>query len=256
MADFDLYTLAEELGKEITFIAQEVITEVEASIKELAHTAYSSILVGIQDHSTSPEQRKQYEDALSITPIPNGYIITLDAPQASKLEDGQDKFDLKPGMLASTKTVSAGSRAGQPWVQKGAEGQRYARVPFPKKASVLEKPSGNLINDIKQLTAQNLKGRKQKLTRTFKDLSGRPVSGFAASVKPDAATHPHLQGVVKYQTLGKEDRVSSSYIVFRTVSDNSPEESWQHKRKQGFGLFLEAEKYVQQELERIVETLL
>jgi len=180
----------------------------------------------------------------------NIYMISLEGPAANAVEDGYNGFDMKPGMLKSEKTVSIGSRAGRKWVQQNQEGRKYAHVPFEHKP--FSAVAGNdLAADIKKLTAFNRQGRQQKLTSIFKDELGRPLVGKVATAESE---NPLLNKITKFQHVSEKGAVSSLYMTFRTVSEDSS--GWQHPGYGGAHFFREAEEYVEAELENIVRTLL
>jgi hypothetical protein len=180
------------------------------------------------------------------------YLIYLDGEAANKLEKGWGSYSIRDLMLNSKKIVEVGSRAGQPWVQKGAQGQKFAHVPFEHKQNAKASKSGDLATDIKQMTAQNAKGKQQNLSKIFKDIDGNPIHGKVAVVK-DALT-AKFDGLVKYQYVHPSGNVSSLYMTYRTVSQNGKD--WKHPGFKGYQLFKDIEETVEKELENIIKTIL
>jgi len=251
MADFSIKIKAEELGKSIEDAALGVEEALEDAIDGLANAAYSSIVSGVQEMNMSPENRQDYLRALNIDKLgPGDWMISLDSDWAQKLEEGYGPYSIKERLLNSSKTVSVGSRSGEKWVRKSKDGNRYAAVPFEQKPYA-RTASGDLSEDFKKLSAINRQGKEQKLTKIFKDLEGNAVRGKVASAKSD---NKNLNNIVKFQYVSETGSVSSLYLTFRMVSDKST--GWNHPGFEGFQIFQDVEKFVDQELERIVNELL
>lgn len=253
VADFSLKIKAEQLGKSLEQAEQSVQAELREAVKNIAVSAYNTMVAQVQSMSMDPKNRQDYLRGLQISPIgDDAYIISLDGEWANKLEQGFEGYDMKERLLSSTKTVGVGSRAGMPWVRKGKKG-KFASVPFEHKPFSGEKfNSGDLATEIKKLTAMNMQGKEQALTKTFKDLSGNPIAGKVAKVT--GTQNKNLEGITKFQYVNPSGRVSSVYLTFRTVSENSS--GWKHKGFRGYNIFKSMEEYVDQELENIVNTLL
>lgn len=256
MADFSVKIKAEELGKSLENLAEGVEAELNQAVADLATAAYANIIATAQAKLNST--RADYIRNLSFDRIgDNAFLISLDGDWATKLEEGFPGYDMKPGMLSSSKTVSVGSRAGEPWVKRSKDGNRYAAVPFERKPFTKEAGrAGDLASAIREMTVQNQKGRKQKLTSIFKDASGNPLTGKVATARSDVKD---LDQIVKYQKIyqnpntGKKT-VQSIYMTYRTVSDKST--GWNHPGYEGLKAFLEAEQFIEKSIEDIINTLL
>ena len=184
MADFSLKIKAKQLGKSMDDLDQAVEAELREAVKNVAVAAHNTMVAQIQSMQMDPKNRQDYLRGLQITPLDDeNYLIYLDGAWANKLEQGFEGYDMKEVLLRSDKTVEVGSRAGEPWVRQGTKG-KFAAVPFEHKPFSGEKfNSGDLATEIKKMTAMNMAGQKQKLTKTFKDLSGNPMSGKVATVR-------------------------------------------------------------------------
>ena len=126
-------------------------------------------------------------------------------------------------------------------------------MPFEHKPFSGEKfNSGDLAEEIKKLVSINDRGKKQLLTRTFKDLDGNAIAGKVATITKHA--NPMLSGLTKFQHVGDSGRVSSIYMTFRMVHSDST--GWQSPGFKGYNLFKSAEEYVEKQLANILETLL
>jgi len=253
MSDFNLKLLAEELGKSIENLAPQIEQELNDAVRDVANAAHAMIIARVQGMTMDPKNRQDYLKALKFEQLsPNAYLIFLDGDWPNKLEEGYGGYSIKDQLLSSKKIVQVGSRAGEPWVRTGAQGQKYAAVPFEHKPHSKDKGSGNLADDIKKMTAMNRAGREQKITKVFKDLDGNPIVGKVAT--SSNTDNQFLKGLTKYQHVSESGKVSSVYMTYRIVSENSS--GWNHPGFDGYGIFREAEAFVEKELDNIIKTLL
>lgn len=252
--DIEINLIAEELGKSLKQLAPQVQAELEQAVGNLANAAYAAIVAKIQGMSTDPKNRQAYLKALNFQDLGNAtWLIYLDGEWPNKLEQGYGPYSIKEQLLKSQKTVEVGSRAGQPWVRKNKTGGKYAAVPFDHKPFSGEKMAGSLAEDIHKIVVKNRQGQEQSITKTFFDLEGKPIQGKVATAGKHP-TNPNLSGLTKYQTISDSGKVSSIYMTYRMVSEDSP--GWTHPGHKGYQLFKEAESYVQAELKNILNTLL
>lgn len=251
--DIEVKFIADQLGKDLANIAPQVQAELEQAVGNLAQAAYSAIVAKVQGMSMDPKNRQDYLRALKFQDLGDAtWLIFLDGDWASKLEEGFGSYSIKDVLLKSTKTVEVGSRAGLPWVRKSKDGTKFAAVPFEHKPFSGEKMAGNLGDDIKKILAKNRAGVEQPITEIFRDLGGKPIQGKVATANNVGV--PNLEGLTKYQFVHESGKVSSVYMTYRIVSENSP--GWQHPGHKGYQLFKEAEQYVETELKNILNTLL
>jgi len=255
VSDIDIQLIADELQKDLENALPHIQEEIENAVENLANATYASIISQIQGMSLNPEDRQDYLRALKYDKLGNAtWIIYLDSVEAKKLEEGRDPYSIKDDLLASEKKVQVGSRAGQPWVRTSKKGKKYAAVPFQQRPMSGESFYGNLADDIKKLSVMNRKTKKtQPITKLFNDLDGAPIHGKVATAKK-VPGHPNLDGLTKYQHVHESGAVSSLYMTFRIVHEDST--GWQHPGTKGFQLFEKAEKVVEAELKNILETLL
>lgn len=255
MGDFNIKIMAEQLGKDLENAAESVTKELQAAVRNVADAAYASIIAQTQASSMSDPNKKDYLNGLKFQSLGNdSYLIFLDGSFPNMLEEGSGPFSIKDNLLKSTKTVQTGNRKGEPWVRTNKDGGKYAAVPFEKKKN--SKPTGNLGDDIKTLMAMNRQGKAQNITKTFTDDFGKPISGKVATATAanNSGISPQLEGMVKYQSVSKKGRVSSSYVVYRMVSEDS--DGWMHPGLPGYKFFETVEKDVESELENIIKLLL
>lgn len=251
--DIEINTIAEELGKSLKNLAPQVQAELEQAVGNLAEATYASIIAKIQSMSLDPKNRQAYLKGLKFDDLGDAtWLISLDGEWPNKLEEGFAPYSIKDVLLQSSKTVQVGSRAGLPWVRKSKKGTKYAAVPFEHKPFSGENASGDLATDIQRMMGRNRAGELQGITEIFNDLEGKPISGKISSHSMDS-TPQNLKGLVKYQHVHDSGKVSSVYMTFRFVSENST--GWIHPGHSGYQLFKEAEEYVNAELKNIINTL-
>ena len=251
MADFSIKLKAEELGKVIDDIGEQLQQELETAVSDLAHGAYAKIAADAQARISNPDARQQYLKGLEIVELgPGSFLVTLDTEESNKLEDGYDGYSIKDSLLKSKKIVQLGKRAGQPWVQTTEQGNKFAHVPIQVRPH--SKEAGNdLGKEIQAMVGKARDKTRQRITKIFRDSHGKPLTGAVATGVSD---NPLIDKVTKYQKVNKDGGVSSTYINYRTVSSNSS--GWKHPGHDGYGLFKEAEEWVTAELENIIGTLL
>lgn len=257
MADINVKIRAAALGKSLENLAADVQEEFDSAIRDTANAAYASIVAKAQQELNST--RQDYLRGLNFEDLGNNtYLIVLEGDFANALEKGYSGFDVREGMLNSEKIVGVGPRSGQPWVQTGKDGKKFAHVPFEHRPHSKAPQAADLNQAIKKLTAMNRSGMEQKLTKVFKDASGKPLEGRVASVKK-VDGFPQLDGIAKYQKIYKnestgKETVQSIYMTFRTVSENG--DSWRHPGFAGLHAFDEAEKWVEEQIDNIIKVLI
>lgn len=253
MSDISLKFVAEKLGKSLEKLSSSAEAELNAAVQNLANATYTAIISQMQSMSANPANRTEYLKALKFRNLgDNSYLIYLDGEHPNKLEQGFGSYSIRDQLLKSDKTVGVGSRAGMPWVRTAKDGHKWAVVPFEHKQSGKPGKGGDLATDIRQMFAQNSKGKKQKLTQIFKDIDGNPIHGKVAVIND--AINDKFQGLVKYQHVHESGKVSSMYMTYRGVSETGKD--WVHPGFGGYQLFKEAEKFVESEMENILQTIL
>ena len=253
MADIKLKLIAEDLNKSLENLAPQVEQELLEAVGNVSQAAYASMIAQIQSMQMNPKNRQDYLRGLKYQKLDDyNYVIYLEGEWANKLESGFSGYSIKDQLLKSKKIVQSGSRAGKPWVRTSSKGKKYAAVPFEHKPFSGEKlSSGDLADTIKKLTAFNRQGQQQKFTKIFKDLDGKPLQGKVASI--GKVDNPLLSGITKYQKVNPSGSVSSIYLTYRMVHEDSS--GWQHPGHKGYNLFKQAEEYINQELENIINIL-
>lgn len=251
---FDLQDSLDKVSKNLENLPLAIEAEFNQAVKDIAYAAYASIMAKAQAELNST--RQDYLKGLDITDLgDNSYLISLDGIWANKIEDGFASYDLTEVLLRSNKIVDVGRRTGYPWVQEAKDGHKYAYVPMQRNPHSKAPKNADMAAAIREMTAMNAKGRKQKLTATFKDALGNPLEGKVAMGK---STDPRLDNLVKYQKAYTNDKgkqtTQSIYINYRCVSENG--KSWIHPGYKGLLAFQAAEQEIEQQLNNIVRVLL
>ena len=249
--------VAEDMGKSLDNLSEQVEAEIQGAIEAIAFGAHASIIASLQEGAHNPKNRQAYLKGLAYEKIDNNnYLISLDGEWPNKLEEGFSSYDMKKDMLASSKTVGVGARAGEPWVRQNKDGKKFAAVPFEHKPFSKDPGQGDLAKQIKGLVANNLDGKQQKLTQIFRDIDGNPIAGKVAVA--DKALNPDidskLEGLTKFQYVSDKGNTSSVYLTWRMMSEDS--DGWIHPGFDGYNLFKQAEEYVEAEFQKLAEKLL
>lgn len=255
MADFSLKLSADKLGKSLENLAPALEKELTDAVANLAEATYASIISQAQSKITKDGMRRDYLSGLKFQNLGDGsYLIYLDGKWPNEIEDGVPPFDMKKTHLASQKTVGVGPRAGEPWVRTAKDGHKFAAIPMEHKP--FQAKAGDLDAEIKKMETINKQGKLQKVTEIFKKMDGTPASGKVFSAAPDEFPDlaKNLQNLVKYQYVHDSGKVTSLYMTYRIISENSA--GWNHPGYEAMNLFDEAQRYVETELDNIVKQLL
>jgi hypothetical protein len=254
MADIKLSVRAEALGESLDNLGYRIEEELKAAVKNLADTAYNSMIADVQMSPWMRDtEKKQYQNALKFQNLgDDNYLIYLDGDEANKLEDGVPSYVMNPGMLSSEKIVNVGSRAGQPWVRKNKKGEKYAAVPFTHHP-MSKAPGNDLATAIKGILVKNAQGVDQKITQIFRDVDGNALSGKVAVASEFETPIQNLQGLTKYQSISPTGKVSSVYMTYRTITEKG--KAWIMPARPGFHLFKKTQEYIEQELDNIIRTI-
>lgn len=253
MTDISFKIRAEQLGKTLENLAPQVEDEINQAVKNLAHAAYTAIAAKVQNSSMSDSSRADYLNGLKFSDLgEDAYLIHLDGEWANKLENGFGSYSIRDVLLKSKKTVGVGPRAGEPWVRTAKDGHKWAIVPFEHKPHA--NPSGDLGKDIKNLMAKGVNGQVQNIDKIFKNADGNAIHGKVASVNASDTTNPNLAGLTKFQHVHKSGKVSSIYMTFRGISETGKD--WVHPGSPGRQYFEEARRFIEKEMDNIINTLI
>ena len=234
------------IEKKITGLANGIETAIESAVEDIAYGAYSQILAEA-NHGLSPEDAEAYIAGVEIEQFgPSSFAILLTSDAAKKIEEGSGPFNLKEVLLSSSARVSQGSRAGQPWVQTSAKGQRYAHVPMSRGGGA-QATSSDLVSEIRNQVKKNRRSQGNAIKKAAQ--SNNPL-GNPNSFK---SGNPLISDVQKYTTSTPGGGENDVFVAFKTVSDGS--QGWQHPGTPG-KYFIEAvEKWVEDEISSLISDL-
>ena len=235
--DINFRLRAEELGKSFEGISQEVEATLNTAIAQLAQATYSEgIRLAQQRLKTS---KQDYIRSLNLYDIgSNIYVISLTGDQANYIEDGFQGFDQKPGLLNGPKAKIS------------KKGTIYNTIPFthnPYSKAPLNDKGTQLRSDLLKVIQAN------NLDKIIKDASGTPKQGIVARLKNTGVRN--LEGLVKIQKT-YDKATQSRYVSFRRVSENSPSTSWIHPGYKGARIFDDLDKYVEDQVDVIINAIL
>jgi hypothetical protein len=248
------------LEKELGQVSEALEKEIYNAVRGLARSTFAEIQAKAYEQLN--RTRQDYIKALDYQEIDEGvFLISLEGTWPNMLEDGFQPFRMGPGLLASKKMVQVGSRKNQPWVQhskptKDSPSHKFAYVPIEHQPTAKAGNASNLADAIKNITATNLKGQQQAITKLFKGDDGRALEGRVARADPKSVTDDRLAGLVKYQkryTKNGRDTIQSIYVTYRTVSELSP--GWIHPGFDGVQAFEGIEQRLQKQIDQIINSL-
>jgi hypothetical protein len=257
MSTIDIKIKATQLGLDLENLGEELEEQFQEDIKNLAQGAYAQIIASVQ--AKGGAKASDYLKGLTFDVIgENTYLISLEGSYPNKIEDGWQAYDMREAMLKSQKIVQIGTRTGQPWVQISKKGHKYAHVPMEKKPFSRAAGASDMAAAIRGIQVQNQAGDMQKITKIFTDTFGKPLQGKVAVAKNIKGLDKNLNNLVKYQQILKDksgkERVASAYLVYRTISENG--KAWKGPAFEGIKAFIEAEKWLDTELENVLKAYL
>ena len=184
------------------------------------------------------------------------YEITLVGNMPNNFEFGMNSFDMKavrPGWLGGSKAKTA------------KDGHKYVVIPFRHSTSSSDRfaytgKAKAVDPDLKRQLRQAV--RDYGLDRMTRLGTGQVVSGVTARIPNRAPVHQYLKGMVRTQkpmagttSTGKQ-RGSSTLTTFRVMSERSSPDSWIHPGLAAANLLPEVESWVDNQLGRMIETIL
>lgn len=264
-------------------VSQDSLIAAQDAVKRLARRTETKAREMASERLNTTRQR--YEDSLNFTQTGDHIWVLKLEEDASHLEEGYPSFNMIDGMLKSESDVSAGPRAGKPWVRIGKDGHRYAAVMFEHKQapakgnhpqhdvpvqrmSATPTTRGSLAQDLMQLkqmfgdnglmkmpSGAPVEGKVYSITKdkegprwNYADVFGNTQSMMQPGGMEDRAISPLMSGLTKIQTkVGKTTK--TQYLTWRMVSDKSPGK-WQHPGFHGAHIFPDLERWAIQELTR------
>jgi hypothetical protein len=251
----------EELGVNTSLFGEGAIDSMRASVRELAHAAHSEWIRLAQERLHT--SRVLYVNALQQrgsfdTHKVDGetvYTLSLLGEMANNVEFGMAPFDMKavrPGWLGG----------GKAKVSK--TGKKYVTIPFrhPSAASV------SRGNPRDFYSGKALKSSVHRdLVKTVKSYGldrmlrtgNRVIEGPVRRAPNRPEIHPYMRGLTRVQkakdsfTPTGKQRGSSQLLTWRIMSETSPPDSWLHPGLEAANIRKEVERYVDDEVTKLVE---
>lgn len=241
--EISLTVEAASLNKSLEFIDEFARKQLEKAMEALsiATMAKAHELAHDKLHTTLPD----YLNGLDMNKQqgPNWVVYTLTLSQeAGWIEDGgpQAGYDMKAAILAGPRSLHI-----------GAKGQRYKHVPFrhhPYSKVAYPGRRGQIQNEVRRVISE------YGLDKIIKASGNKALQGKVASVTSKDIM-PEVRGLTKYQKTYRK-KTESTYMTFRTISDNSPPGSWVVRNPwMGAKIFPELEKFVREEMHTIINAL-
>lgn len=163
---------------------------------------------------------QEFSKSVQTTRDSNSITLTIDNAKMESLETGYGGFDIKPGMLRSSK------------VKQGKSGP-YIDVPFSHR--ITKRGKGSYIEPTSMRKAVNKALQKVK------------SSGGTIRLGTIPKTAAKLAGMRITSDKGAQ--------TFRRISANSPNDSWQHPGYEGLKVFEETARDVESIKDRVIEDI-
>jgi hypothetical protein len=182
------------------------------------------------------------------------FEVTLVGRMPNNFEFGMEAFDMKsvrPGWLGGRKAKTA------------KDGHKYITIPF--RHSEFGMP---YTGRAAAIAAPTLKSQLRDAVRTYglnrmmRLGSGRIIEGPVRRIPRGAPVHPYLQGLTRVQkgysssTPRGRQRGSSQLMTWRVMSEKSPPESWRHPGLTAANILPEVERFVDNQLDKILDVIL
>jgi hypothetical protein len=180
------------------------------------------------------------------------YTIQLVGRMPNNFEFGMDPFDMKevrPGWLGGAKA------------KMSKDGNAYLRIPFRHSTSSdssLGYSGKALIADLRSELRRAV--REYGLNRMVRSATGAPMTGPVKRIARNADVHPYLKGLTRIQevhpTRAGKAKVSGRLMTWRTISEKSEADAWQHPGIQAANLLPEVERWVDSQMVGIVSMVM
>lgn len=262
MAEFSIKAKLVERGTNMAELSEGIIKGFQVAVGGLAKSARSEWVRLAQERLTT--SREDYVNGLrqaesfsaTFAGDRHHYEIALVGRMPNNFEFGMSSFDMKgirPGWLGGAKALTA------------KDGHKYIRIPFrhsptSKRFAYTGKAKAVAAPDLRTQLREVI--REYGLQRMVRTATGSVVAGPTTRVPSGAASvHPYLRGLTRVQqaypaTSGTRQRGSARFMTWRTMSENSPADSWIHPGLTGVNLLEDVERFVNSELDRIIDIIM
>jgi len=257
---FSIQAKIDEKGLNIDVMDEAFVASFKKAVASIAQATQSEWIRLAQERlrSSKDDYIKGLRQAESFKMARYGtselYEIQLVGAMPNNFEFGMASFDMKsvrPGWLGGGKA------------KEGKDGKKYVVIPFSHSTS-----SNSAASYSGKAAQANLKQELRKAVKQYgldklvRTASGKVAEGVVKKVPKGADVHSYLQGMVKIQkgvsgnTSTGLQRGQSQLMTFRIMSENSPASSWQHPGIKPANLLPDVEKYVDNELDKIIDLIL
>lgn len=186
----------------------------DAALDVLGEYAKSTLNTLIRN-KVSISQQQRYLKALNARREKNKYIISIDDESIERLESGFDAFDIKPGLLRSSK------------IKAGKEGP-YIDVPFLHRTT--KRPAAGVRS-----TLIPMKALRKVVKKAVSEVAKSGVTQRLFQRTPGIRPSKVSDMVVAREVVGGKETVTAR--TFRRVSEKSQSDSWIHPGLPGLKLF-------------------
>jgi hypothetical protein len=249
--------IADDYGLELDSLSVAMVQSISTAVAGLARAAQDHWISLAQtrlrssraDYINGLRQSESYKQKVSAST--QSFEITLVGRMPNNFEFGMPSFDMKsvrPGWLGGAKA------------RRAKDGSFYTVIPFRHstssetnmaytgKARAVSTPT-NLKNQLRSAV------REYGLDRMIRTATGQVARGSVSRIPKSAPVHPYLQGLTRIQNTTRTGG-SSQLMTFRVMSENSNPSSWIHPGIKAANLLPEVENWVDNQLDRILETIL
>ena len=235
MSEINIKLIAEQLGKDIENISEQTQKAIQTAIEQLSLNAYNEAQrLAMQRLNTT---RENYLNSLKYEKLEdNLYVVYLDPnnAQANHTESGYSGFDLKPGLLNGPK--SRKTKTG-----------RMNIIPLASQPYSKQPTSRQIVTDIRSAIKKIEKDKS--ISKITKDINQGKMTTYKGKV-PGI-----ISGLTKITKQYKKTQ-QSTYLLFRAVSSNSDPSSWIHSGYSGCHVFRDVEKFVKENIDKIIKSIL
>jgi hypothetical protein len=250
--------IEDDYGLELDSLSVAMIQSISTAVGGLARAAQDHWISLAQtklkssraDYINGLRQAESYRQR--VTASTQSFEITLVGRMPNNFEFGMPSFDMKsvrPGWLGGAKA------------RRAKDGSFYTVIPFRHSTSSETNldytGKARAISSPSSLKSQLRSAVKEYgLDRMVKTATGQVVKGAVSKIPNKAPVHPYLQGVTRIQNTKRGGGGQSQLMSFRVMSENSDPSSWIHPGIRPANLLPEVEKWVDNQLDRILETIL
>lgn len=246
---------------------KEYAAEMERSLNEgvKALAAQTHAHVAEEAAQTLKSSLKTFQDNLGFEEVSPGVWVVSIAEDALWIEEGiEPGKDMKPDLLKNAMAGKSGRYQVIPFDPKKNPAAGVGVGPMPTGPKQNQATINQQLKDgLKMINKEGRAAAKKdggqwnnvNLRKIEKDENGSPRIGKLhefdlTSINPTAkAKHPALKGLTIYQSKDDKGNVRRDVLTFRTVSDNSPADSWRHPGFQAKKFLDEAEMWAMNEWE-------